>query len=159
MTIRRTITLAALALAVAVVSPVSVPAKAGRTHRPATGHLVGVGTDAAPGTFGAEETGVISHLGRVAYHLEGTFASNGSGGFDLDGKVVIVTKKGRALTGTYQTTVPPFDVHTATVHITGGTGRFSDAHGTWTVTDHVTQTPGEAFPNRIQSTIRGHISY
>jgi hypothetical protein len=159
MALRRTIILIALAFAVAVVSPGSALAKAGGKNRPVKGHLAGVGTDSAPGTFGAEETGVISHLGRVAYHLEGTFAPNGSGGFDLDGTVVIVTRKGRALTGTYQTTVPPFDVHTATVHLTGGTGRFADASGTWKVTDHVTQTPGGAFPNRIASTVKGHISY
>ena len=168
MALRRTIMLtalafavAALALTVAVASPGSAQTKAGGTHRPLRGHLSGVGTPGLPpgNFFGDEKTGVISHLGRVAYHVEGTFAQNGSGSFDLDGTVVIVTANGDALRGAYHGTTSTGAVVAGTVHLTGGTGRFSDVSGTWAQTDRNTQTPGEAFPNRGTTTIKGHISY
>ncbi len=160
---RRAITLAALALALALalVSTGSAQTKAGVTHRPLKGHLSGVGSPVLPpgNYFGDVKTGVISHLGRVAYHVEGTYAQNGSGSFDLDGTVTIVTRNGRALTGTYHGTTSTGARVAATVHLTGGTGRFADVSGTWTQIDHNTQTPGEAFPNRGETRLKGHISY
>jgi hypothetical protein len=155
--------LAALALTVAAVSPGSGLAKAGGTHRHhVEGHLVGVGLPGyalPPGnSFGSEETGRISHLGRVAYHVEGTYARR-SGRFVLDGTVIIVTRNGRALTGTYHGTTSTGARVAATVHLTGGSGRFADVSGTWKQTDHNTQTPGGAFPNRGETRLKGHIRY
>jgi hypothetical protein len=165
---RRAITLAALALALAlvVVSPGSAQTKAGSTDHPVTGHLVGVGSPTSalpPGNyFGGEQTGVISGLSsrRVAYQAQGTYAKNGSGTYDLTGTVIIVTKSGAAVTGTYHGTTSTGVHVAATVHITGGSGRFADASGTWKQTDHNTQTPGQTFPNQSAITIKkGHISY
>jgi len=152
---------AALALTVAVVSPGSARTRAGGNDLPLRGSLSGVGSPVLPPGiyFGDVKTGVISHLGRVAYHVEGTYAQNGSGSFDLDGTVVIVTANGDALIGTLHGTTSTGAVVASTVHLTGGTGRFADVSGTWAQTDRNTQTPGEAFPNRGVTTIKGHISY
>jgi hypothetical protein len=156
--------LAALALAVAAVSPGSGLAKAGGTHRHhVEGHLVGVGLPGyalPPGnSFGSEETGRISHLGRVAYRIQGTFAKHGPGRFDLDGTVTVVTRTGRALIGTYHGTTSTGARVAATVHLTGGSGRFADVSGTWKEIDHNTPTPGRAFPNRSDVRLKGHIRY
>jgi hypothetical protein len=102
---------------------------------------------------------VIDPLGRVAFHVEGTFAKNQAGTYDLNGTVIIVTRNGRGLTGTFHGTTRTGVNVPATVHITGGNGPFSDAHGTWTLKNHNTQTPGSAFPNLSATKITGHISY
>jgi len=73
--------------------------------------------------------------------------------------VIIVTRGGAAVTGTYQGTTSTGARVAATVHLTGGTGRFADVRGTWKQIDHNTQTPGEAFPNEGETTLKGHISY
>lgn len=172
MALRRTIMLtalgfavAALALTLAFVSAGSAQTKASGTQRSVKGHLVGVGIPQSalpPGnSFGDEKTGVISGLSgrRVAYHVEGTFAKNASGTFDLNGTVIIVTRGGAAVTGTYHGTTSTGARVAATVHLTGGTGRFADVSGTWKQTDHNTQTPGQAFPNQGETRLKGHISY
>ena len=166
MTLRRTIMLAALALAVAIAvvsSGSAAQTNAKRTHRSVTGSLSGVGTPGyalPPGnSFGGELTGVISPLGRVAYHVEGTFAKNQSGVYDLEGTTIIVTRNGRSLIGTFHATTRTGVHVAATIHITGGNGRFAGAHGTWTMTGHNTPTPGKAFPNLSEAKVKGHISY
>jgi hypothetical protein len=155
---------AALALTVVLVSSGSARTKAGGTHRHSVaGHLVGVGLPvyALPQgkSFGSEETGRISHLGRVSYHVEGTFAKNPSGRYDLDGFVTIVTRSGRALIGTYHGTTSTGERIATTVHLIGGSGRFADASGSWTGIDRNAQTPGKTFPNQSQVRLNGHISY
>ena len=73
--------------------------------------------------------------------------------------MIIVTRDGRALTGNYHGTTSTGARVAATVHLTGGTGRFNDVSGTWKQTDHNTQTPGKAFPTRGESRLKGHIRY
>jgi len=153
----------ALALTVAAVSPGSGLAKAGATHRHhVEGHLVGVGFPRyalPPGnSYGGQQAGRISHLGRVSYSGEGTFKKSG-GRYVLDGTVTIVTRSGQALIGAYHGTTQTGARVAATVHLIGGSGRYADASGAWKEIDHNTPTSGGAFPNRSDVRLKGHIRY
>ena len=150
------------ALTAVIVSPGSAQTNAKRTRISVTGKLSGVGSPGyalPPGpSFGGEENGVLSNLGRVAYHVEGTFAKK-SGRFVLDGTSIIVTNNGRGLVGNFHGTTQTGRHPQATIHITGGSGRFKNAHGTLTVKGNNTPTPGAAFPNRMADKITGHIKF
>jgi hypothetical protein len=167
MSIRKTITLASLVLAVAALSPASTLAKAGGTGRPVKGKFSGTVTlKLLPGLpLTSDATGVASHVGKFSTHLKGNAA------FTPDGIVgsgiqKIVAANGDQLTGTFTLEskgLDPTVAHETTVitTVTGGTGRFSDANGTLTAISSVSPISlvGVTLVNSSEGPITGQVSY
>lgn len=158
MSVRKAMTLACLALALAILSPASALAK---DDRPVKGTGSGtISLDPLTGAFTGDATGVSSHLGNYTVHLEGAGAPTPEGTFAGGGTVTIVAANGDRLTGTFTLTRTGPST-TVVVKITGGTGRFADASGTLTViclTGPSSQV-GQMLLSTIECTMTGQISY
>jgi hypothetical protein len=163
MSIRKLIPLAGLVLALAALTPASVPAKNGGTHkRPMKGAISGTSTTTPTSPTTGELThdviGVGTHLGKFTRHVEGTYEVTGSEPTTLAGKgrFIVVAANGDKLCGRFRFTgvLSSPTTRTSTVYgrFTGGTGRFADAHGFVKEEDVVTNS-------HIEGTFRGWISY
>jgi hypothetical protein len=166
MSIRKAITLAGLALAVAALSPASAPAKAGGTDRPVKGSASGMDSvNTKTLAITADATGIISHLGETTAHFEADGALTPQGTVAASGTFTLVADNGDLLTGTFTLAgpAPSFSVHTVRIvmTITGGTGRFADASGELTTTQRVTpfSFDGVTLRQASEGPVRGQISY
>jgi hypothetical protein len=137
MSVRKAITLAGLALAVAALSPASAPAAAGGTDRPVKGYVAGENavsrTSLTTFDVSAHASGVLSHLGEnVTADFTGSGFLTGIGtpnvGTEHHGNVLVTADNGDTLIGdfTVRGPAPAFAPHQIEVEIviTGGTGRF-----------------------------------
>ena len=108
---------------------------------------------------------MATHLGRFTASQQGTVAPAPDGHYAGRSTWTIVADNGDTLTGTATLDVEgsPAGVHTTTMAstITGGTGRFDDAEGNFTIVFHVTPISfdGVTAVNRAEGKITGHISY
>jgi hypothetical protein len=97
----------------------------------------------APLHIAIDLNGVATHFGRYSVHAEADAEILG-GEVAGDGPFTATTANGDQLTGTFTVTgpLPSGTVHetTAVLTITGGTGRFADASGTFTSENLVTPT-------------------
>jgi hypothetical protein len=165
MSMRKLMTLAGLALAVAAISPASAPAKAGGTDRPVKGTISGtVSLNVLTGAFTADAMGLTTHDGEYTVSLEGAVAITQEGVFG-SGTGTIVAANGDQMTGTFTLETPgqPGVAHTTTIvmTVTGGTGRFSDASGTLTSINEVSPISfdGVTLVNSVDGTVTGQVSY
>jgi hypothetical protein len=140
MPLRRLIVLSGLVLvAVTAISPAAALAAAKGTGRPLKGTSTGsltasLVTGAATSSF----TGNLSHLGAITGGDIATFTATGPAAFTYTGTDTLVAANGDELFSTFTgsgaftsaTTAESTQVNT----ITGGTGRFTDASGFFTVT-------------------------
>jgi hypothetical protein len=140
MPLRRLIVVSGLVLlAVTAISPAAALGAAKGTDRPlkgsSTGSLtVSLATGAATSSF----TGNLSHLGAITGGDVATLTATGPATFTYAGTNILVAANGDEVFSTFTgsgvftsaTTVESTQVNT----ITGGTGRFADASGTFTIT-------------------------
>ena len=162
MPIRKAILATGLVLAITALSATTALAKAGGTDRPVKGTALGVITVPIPSLhIAADESGVLTHLGKYTGHFEGS--GEIVGGRTLgEGTFTMVAANRDELTGTFTLNgaLPSGAVHSLTVvlTITGGTGRFADASGTITVP--LLATPScflePSCPGALVETLEGH---
>jgi hypothetical protein len=169
MSILKLMPLAALALAIAALTPASALAKKGGTDRPIRGTVSGTTITSAspPGDYFQEATGIGSHVGRFTRTLEGHYENTGA---ELplvfvhgEGDFKMVAASGEELDGLFDLDAinnTATEVRTSTIHLCfeGGTGRFADADGCVTEEEVVIPlpTPGQA---SVEGTFTGQISY
>ncbi len=166
MSIRKVMTLAALALAVAALAPASALAKSGGTDRPVKGSGSGTVSIYLP-TFAitGDLTGAATHLGEYTAHVEATGTLTPEGTVLATGTQTTVADNGDQLTGPVTITgpAPSTTVHqtTAVMTVTGGTGRFAGASGTLTTTSEATpfSFDGVTLLESLETTTTGDISY
>jgi hypothetical protein len=158
--------IAVLGLALALLSPASASANGRCEKRILKGNMTATVTlTAATGSFTGDGTGFATHLGRFTGTQQGTIAPTTDGHYAGRSTWTIIAANGDTLTGTATLTVegPPAGEHTTTMvaTITGGTGRFDDATGHFTIVYHVTPTSsGDGkVHNRADGKITGRISY
>ena len=158
--------IAILGLTLALLSPASASADARCAKRSLKGGISAtVNLTPATGSFAGDGTGVASHLGRFTASQQGAVAPAPDGHYAGRSTWTIVAANGDTLTGTATLDVEgsPAGVHTTTMvsTITGGTGRFDDAKGNFTIVFHVTPIAfdGVTAFNRAEGTITGRISY
>jgi len=146
------------------------PAPASADARCAKGALRGtisatVNLTPATGSFVGDGTGVATHLGRFIATQHGTVGPTAGGSYAGRSTWTIVAANGDTLTGTATLAVEgaPTGQHTTTMTstITGGTGRFDDAEGGFTIVFHVTPVSfdGVTAVNRAEGKLIGHIRY
>jgi hypothetical protein len=164
MTIRAAIGL--IGVSVALLNPVSASAHTRCNDRPLEGSLSAViKLDAATGNLTGEATGVMTHLGRFTGHQQGHVVRTADGGFLGTSTFRLVAANGDTLRGTTTFTPdgPPTAVHTTTqiLTVTGGTGRFTNASGQFTIVYHVTPVSfdGVTVINSAEGLISGRIRY
>ena len=164
MPLRKLIVLSGLVLAVVAMTPAPAMGAANGTDRPLTG--TGTATTTVNLTTGAGTSvgsGPLSHLGAVTSSDQLQFALVGPNGFSFTGTATIVAANGDELfttvsgTGTLGPPVQNMVVNT----ITGGTGRFADASGTFTTVGVSTSSSivGSIETVTIDSSFTGTISY
>jgi hypothetical protein len=128
------------------VSLASMVASAGAAETPFKGKIdaVETGTIVFPTVFlDREGTGTATHLGRYTEHIVmtinvPTMSSTGAATFTAaNGDIMLASVLGQA-TRTGPTTLSIVEVYT----ITGGTGRFADATGSFTLESTLDQTTG-----------------
>ena len=166
MAARKAFILAALALAVAILSPASALANAGGTDRPFKSEDVGgIGTlNLLTGEFSSQATEIDSHCGKGTSFNHGTIVFTGPGTLTLTAEFTFVAANGDHLTGTFggtgTFTATDSDV-TVVSNFTGGTGRFADATGGTSGVIHNTiiSSIGGTLTFRSTSSLSGHISY
>ena len=165
---RTALGLAALVVALAVVSPAAAMAAAGGTDRPLKGTASGtVRLNLVTHDYVAEVTGTTTHSGLYGARDEGSGAFLPDFSFSATGEMSIVVANGDEIHGPSMLTTSPFTPgaveHTTTqvTTVTGGTGRFEGATGT--LTGHYDITPigveGPTLVNHVEGTIEGSISY
>jgi hypothetical protein len=167
MSIRKTITLVGLTLAVAALIPASGLAKAGGTERPVNGSGSGiVSINVGTGAVTADASGVATHLGDYTTHIDARIVKlNPDGTVVVQGTQTVVADNGDHLTGPVTITgpAPTTSVHpsTAVMTVTGGTGRFADANGTLIVNNVATpfSFDGVTLLEKIDAAITGNLSY
>ena len=155
-----------LALIVAV--PQVAAAKSKGTDRPLKGSSSGtatVDTSTAPFQATGEGTARISHLGKSTYRADYEIVPGAPGTFSVAGTTQFVAANGDRLftdiTGSTQVTDPGTTEGTLEFVITGGTGRFEGASGSFTaeVTTVNTSVVGTTVTQDVTTTSRGTISY
>jgi hypothetical protein len=139
--LHRLILLASLVLAIAALSPSAALAAANGTARPLTGTGTGTTTlNLVTGAATADFTGHLSHLGAETGHDDLTVTVTSASTFVYTGTETFVAANGDKLFSTVMgsgTVTPTAIESTDTDTITGGTGRFSGASGTYTKTASV----------------------
>jgi hypothetical protein len=166
MSLRRLIFLSSLVLAVAALSPAAALGAAKGTDRPLKGTETGTTTvNLVTGAGPSDGTGQLSHLGTFTVHSDFTsFTLTGPNTFTYTGTETDVAANGDKLfstltgSGTFtSTTSENTEVNT----ITGGTGRFADASGTYTYTTSsvVVSSTATSVTTRDTPTAKGRISY
>jgi hypothetical protein len=136
------ITLLLLGLAIAAPTSAAIA-------RPMSGSFTGTVFFAAPRcganllTVGFEGTGVATHLGRMTGLATNctTFDLAGDAVPILDGEATFAAADGSTITATYagaqDAPVDGVAAYENTATVTGGTGRFADASGSWTISGAV----------------------
>jgi hypothetical protein len=154
----------ALASATLLAAPASSLAAAGGTDRPVAGTASGTNAiSLTTGTFTSDATGVVSHLGRASFHIEGTFGFSGAG-VTVSGLMTATSASGDRLTGPFAGSgtagAGTIDV-AATFTPTGGTGRFADAGGSLSGTIHerILSLTGGVLTNATEFRFSGKLSY
>jgi hypothetical protein len=168
MSLRRLIFLASLVLAVAAMSPSAALAAAHGTNRPLTGTATGSTTLTfiAPGVADATSgfTGHLSHLGAETGQDELTIIATSASTFAYTGTRTFVAANGdevfSAITGS-GTFTPTTAQSTEKDTITGGTGRFAGASGTYTDTVSFIVVSASATSETLRFAVvtQGQISY
>ena len=163
--LRRTL---ALLLAVAgaglAAAPVLAVAAPGGTERPISGTAAGRNAiSLATGTFTDDATGLVSHLGRTSFHIEGSFGLAGSG-VTVSGLMTATSASGDRLSGDFHgagTAGAGTIEIAATFTPTGGTDRFADASGSLSGTIHeqILSLDGGVLTNATESRFSGKLSY
>jgi hydroxyethylthiazole kinase-like sugar kinase family protein len=166
MPLRRLTFLASLVLAVATMSPPAALAAANGTDRPLTGTGTGTNTlNLATLAATAEATGHISHLGAFTGHFDAVFTITGASTFTYTGTGTDVAANGDKLfstiTGSGTLTSPTTAESTETDTITGGTGRFAGASGTYTetISSVIVSVTATTETSRFTAALKGQISY
>lgn len=164
MRLRRLIFLSScFVLALAVLSPAAAHGKAGGTDRPLKGRSASTTTvDVATGVGATDGTSHITHCGRATFHNDFTFTLTGPDSFTLEGTNTTVCANGDQLFSTFVITgTLSTGTSTGVFTITGGTGRFSDASGSFTTVNTSTTISmvGTVITSRDTNTIDGLISY
>jgi hypothetical protein len=164
MPLRRLLFLSGLVLALVVMSPAAAMGAAKGTDRPLTGTLTSTTTVSLITLTGTiVSSGDLSHFGAVTDSQDAQFALVGPNGFGWTGTETIVAANGDKLFTTVSgagTLGPP--IQSTAVHtITGGTGRFADASGTFTTTATSTSVSIVGSVETVTSPIaaKGTISY
>jgi hypothetical protein len=161
----RTLTLITSSIVAVALSPSAARAAAYGTDRPLTGTGTGTTTvDFLTGATIADFTGHISHLGAETGHDNLTLTITGADTFAYSGGRTFVAANGDELfshvsgSGTF---TPTAAESTDTDTITGGTGRFAGATGTYTDTLSfvVVSVTATSQTSRFTTVLRGHISY
>lgn len=161
--------LSTLVLGVALISPTGALGATHGTNRPLTGKSTGTATvNLLSGATTSQFSGELSHLGAftgtaielftpvglpplIPYTLTGTETLVAANGNKLFGTV-----NGTGLNNTGDLTAQGKNV----VTITGGTGRFADATGTFTETYSTSYVvSGTAATGPVTTAAQGHISY
>jgi len=158
--------IAVLGLTLALLSPASASADARCAKRSLDGSISAtVSLTPATGSFAGEGAGLATHLGPFTASQQGTVAPAPDGHYAGRSTWTITAANGDTLTGTATLNVEgsPAGVHTTTMvsTITGGTGRFGDATGNFTIVFHVTPISfdGTTAVNRAEGSITGRINY
>lgn len=164
MPLRRLIFLATLVLAAAM-SPSAALAAAHGTDRPLTGTGTGTTTlNLLTGAAASDGTGHLSHLGAETVHDNLTLTLTGTSTFSYTGTRTFVAANGdkvfSAITGSGTTTGTTAQTK-ETDTITGGTGRFAGASGTYTDTISfvVVSVTATIQTSRFTAAVQGQISY
>ena len=156
--------LAGVAVAVTALIPSSAPAAHG-TARPLTGTGTGTMTlNLATGAATADFTGHLSPLGAETGHDNLTVTLTGPDTFTYTGTRIFVAANGDKLfsaitgTGTFTRTTAR---STETDTITGGTGRFARASGTYTdtISSVVVSATSTSQTSRVTAAAQGQIRY
>jgi hypothetical protein len=158
----------ALLLAVLVAGLIAAPASAGAGCRGKDRRIVGTasGTNAislATGTFISDATGHVSHLGRTAFHIEGTFGITPPA-VTVSGLMTLTSARGDRLTGEFSGSgtigAGTIDI-AATFTPTGGTGRFVHARGllSGTVHERILSMTDGVLHNATEFQLSGHLRY
>ena len=155
-------------VALVIAAPEVAAAKAGGTDRPLKGPGSGTttfDTSTVPFPATGEGTARISHLGKTTYSLDYTITPGAPGTFTVAGTAEFVAANGDSVftsfTGPGQNTSPTASVTTVSSTITGGTGRFEGASGSFTttvLTDNVSMVGTTGTADQTL-TSRGTISY
>jgi hypothetical protein len=157
-----------LALALAALSPASAMAKAGGSDRPLKGSGSAIATaDVSTPTFEVTNEGSakVTHLGKTTLSSDYTFTSGAGGTFTVAGTTEFVAANGdrlfTAFTGSGRATSATTSVARLHSTITGGTGRFEGASGSFTtrVLTETTSVVGTTVTATQTFTSHGHISY
>jgi hypothetical protein len=146
-------------------TPAAAIGAARGTNRPLTGTLTTITTvNLITGAGTQVSSGHFSHLGKVSGSADFQFALVGPSGFSFTGTGTTVAANGDKLfttvSATNGTLGPPI-TSTSTNTITGGTGRFADASGTYSGTAVSTSVSIIGSTETVTSTVRskGTISY
>jgi hypothetical protein len=133
------------------------------TDRPLNGKSESTTTiDVATGTGTSEGTSHLSHVGTTTFHNDFAFSVAGPDTFTLVGTDTEVAANGDELVSDFTVTGSlTTGESTGFFTITGGTGRFDDASGTFTIVakSTIVSTVGPIVTSRDTNTIDGHISY
>ena len=165
---RKALMIAGLILAVGALAPVGALAKAGGTDRPLKSSGSGTttfDTSTVPFPATGEGTARIAHLGKTSYSNDYTITPTGPGTFSIAGTTEFVAANGDRVfaefTGSIQVTGPTTSDATADSTITGGTGRFEGASGSFTTTvfTEITSVVGTTVTADQTLRSRGTISY
>jgi hypothetical protein len=155
-------------VALVIAAPEVAAAKAGGTDRPLKGPGSGTttfDTSTVPFPATGEGTARISHLGKTTYSLDYTITPGAGGTFSVAGTAEFVAANGDSVftsfSGSGQGTGPQTSVATVGSTITGGTGRFEGASGSFTTTvlTETTSVVGTTVTANQTLTSRGTISY
>ena len=156
--------LAGVVLAVTALSPSTAPTAHG-TSRPLTGTGTGTTTlNLLTGAATADFTGHLSPLGAETGHDDLTFTPTSASTFSYTGTRTFVAANGGKLfsaitgSGTFTRTTAH---STETDTITGGTGRFAGASGTYkdTISSVVVSASATSQTSRFTAVAEGKISY
>jgi hypothetical protein len=153
-------------LVIAALSPPTALGMAQGTVRPLSGTSSSTTTlDLATGTGSVSGSGQLSHFGRFTFTNDiKSFSLTGPDTFRLTLTAALVAANGDKVctTATGNGTVTPTGSETTLVStITGGTGRFASASGTFTsrITSATASTLGTRLTTRDTETHKGRISY
>ena len=164
MPLRRLIFLSSLVLAVAALSPAAALGAAKGTDRPLKGTVTATTMDnLATLTVEVDGTFLFTHLGKGTFHEDATACCFGVTTFRFTGTETLVAANGDKLFATIAATVCYrfCPVLTLVSTITGGTGRFADASGTFTTQEQgvLGTIVGVIERNSFTGTTEGQISY
>ena len=164
MSLRKLILISGLVLAVVAMSPAAAMGAAKGTDRPLKGMTTSTTTiNLITGAGTSVSSGHMSHLGAVTGSQSAQFALVGPNGFSFTGTLTTVAANGDKLFTNVSgagTLGPPIQ-STAVNTITGGTGRFADASGTFTNTAISTSVSIVGSIETVTSThtLKGTLSY
>jgi hypothetical protein len=167
MKLRRLIFLSSMVLAVAALSPAAAQGATNGTDRPLKGTITATAIDnLATGTATADGTFQFTHLGKGTFHEDATSPPMTGNTFTYTGTETYVAANGDKLFATVAATgtitFNPLGAQLTSVEtITGGTGRFADASGTFTTTRVAVPTSivGGIVTDPFTGTAVGQISY